>query len=501
MAKVDIAAAIMGATENVSNLDTPHIELIDLDLIETNENNFYGIRDLDPLIASIQMEGLQQPLLVVTSEADPRKVRIVSGHRRHAAITALVNGSDKEKPRPEFRAVPCIRRQQKSPALEELQLILANSTTRVLTSAEVMEAANRTEKLLYQLKNEGYEFPGRMRQQVAAACQVSESKLARLRAIRERLIPHFLEQFKANNLTEQAAYELSQLDADQQERCAVAAGTRTVIGGIAQQVRQNFQRGRYSESTMSCPDSKTPCCNTDRILAHDIRAKYSWGTCEHQGCCCDCRERASCSMACKKAKDKVIREKAKAKADNEKAESTRLTAREAQADIMIAFLCRAKEELARCGFRLTKDSPEYIRRGLCNYYSWAIAAQMLDGSYDPSGGATPYISPTFGDFVKMLLGTGASADRILGLEPKPVEGAAAPAAASAPAWIPVTEDLPKNTDYVFVLTDCGEVEEDYLSMTQKKWAGQDGAFYVGNVTHWMPKSVLLKGTEWEEKKQ
>lgn len=494
MAKVDIAAAIMGAVENVSNLDTPHIELIDLDLIETNENNFYGIRDLDPLIASIQMEGLQQPLLVVPSESDPRKVRIVSGHRRHAAITALVNGSDKEPPRPEFRAVPCIRRKQKSPALEELQLILANSTTRVLTNAEVMEAANRTEKLLYQLKNEGYEFPGRMRQQVAAACQVSESKLARLRAIRERLIPHFLEQFKANKLSEQAAYELSQLDTEQQERCAKAAGTREVLGGIAQNVRKNFQNGRYSENTMCCPNSKNPCSNTDRFLTHDIKVKYSWATCEHRGCCCDCYDRASCSMACKKAKDKFAREKAKVKADNEKAAAKRLTDQEAQADRMTAFLCRAKEELARCGIQLDDKPPEHIRRGLCNCYSWRIASQMLDGSYDPAGGLSPYIDPYYGDFVKMLQATGASADRILGLEPKPVDGAAA----FASAWIPVTEDLPAGTELVFVLTDCGEVEEDWRSRSTGLWCGS-GDIYIGTVTHWMPKSVLLKGTQWEEK--
>lgn len=497
MAKVDIAAAILGATGNVSNLDTPRIELIDIDLIEVNENNFYGIRDLKPLIASILMEGLQQPLLVVPSETDPFKVRLVSGHRRRAALAALVEGSDTEPPRPEFRAVPCIRRQRKSPALEELQLILANSTIRILSNAEVMEAASRTERLLYQLKSEGYEFPGRMREQVAAACRVSESKLARLRAIRERLIPHFLEQFRADALTEQAAYELSQLDQDQQERCATAVGTRIVIGGVAPVVRRNFQSGRYSEEKLRCPGNGAACENADRFLAHDIRAKYSWSTCEHRGCCCDCRERAACSFACKKAKDKVVREKAKIKADNEKAEAKRRTEKEAQADRTITFLRRAKEELARCGFHISKSAPTHIRLGLCDYYSWTVASQMLDGSFDSAAGMSPYIDPTFRDFVEMLRATGASADRILGLEPKSA-GCAELTAALAPAWIPVTKDLPEDSDYVFVLTDCGEVEEDWLSKYNGRWSGE-GDFYTGNVTHWMPKAALLKGTKWEEK--
>ena len=44
--------------------------------------------------------------------------------------------------------------------------------------------------LLYQLREEGYEFPGRMRDQVAAACKVSAPKLARLKVIRE-YPPHY----------------------------------------------------------------------------------------------------------------------------------------------------------------------------------------------------------------------------------------------------------------------------------------------------------------------
>ena len=55
--------------------------------------------------------------------------------------------------------------------MAELQLILANSTARVLSNAEISKQAERMEVLLYQLKEEGYEFPGRMRDQVAAACQ------------------------------------------------------------------------------------------------------------------------------------------------------------------------------------------------------------------------------------------------------------------------------------------------------------------------------------------
>ena len=96
-----------------------------------------------------------------------------------------------------------MERDEASQELRELRLILANSSTRVLSPAEVSKQAQRVELLLYQLKEQGYEFPGRMRDQVAAACQVSAPKLARLKVIRERLIPAYLEVFDRNKLPEQ----------------------------------------------------------------------------------------------------------------------------------------------------------------------------------------------------------------------------------------------------------------------------------------------------------
>lgn len=76
-----------------------------------------------------------------------------------------------------------------SPAMAELRLIYANADTRQLSSADIVKQAERVETLLYQLKEEGVAFPGRMRDHVAQACKISKSKLARLKVIQENLIP------------------------------------------------------------------------------------------------------------------------------------------------------------------------------------------------------------------------------------------------------------------------------------------------------------------------
>ncbi|MEG0941958.1 MAG: ParB N-terminal domain-containing protein, partial [Oscillospiraceae bacterium] len=158
------------------------------------------LSNLKPLADSILMDGLQQPIIVTASPDDAEKVMILSGHRRYAAIKMLVE--DETEPRTELRLVPCIRKTYESSAMAELQLILANSTTRVLTSPEISKQAERTEALLYKLKEEGYSFPGRMRDQVAEACNVSASKLARLKMIRENLCSEAIIAFESGELCE-----------------------------------------------------------------------------------------------------------------------------------------------------------------------------------------------------------------------------------------------------------------------------------------------------------
>ena len=183
--------------------------------------------------------------------------------------------------------------------MAELQLILANSTARVLSNAEISKQAERMEVLLYQLKEEGYEFPGRMRDQVAAACQVSAPKLARLKVIREKLkAPEFLLLFEKDRLAEQAAYTIARLPEEFQRRehpgrtvgqdqlqlrhgRAPVFPHRTRLAGIstdfsgaaAERVLKKYGEGWRWEPDMRCPDGKA-CRRGDAFLRHDLENPY-----------------------------------------------------------------------------------------------------------------------------------------------------------------------------------------------------------------------------------
>lgn len=236
MAKKFSLGDYLKAPEGVSNLDTgaEQLRYIPLDLIDPDPNNFYSLEGLEELAGNIELIGLQQPLRV---RPNGERWTIVSGHRRRAAILLIRDGGN-----PMFDGgVPClVDYGEASDAMLELRLIFANSATRVLSSAEKSRQAERVTELLYQLKEQGVEFPGRMRDHVAEACHVSASTLARLHAIRERLDPILLAEYDAGRINEAVAYRISQEDTDVQRNLAKAPAIAR--GATAEYIGQVIER-------------------------------------------------------------------------------------------------------------------------------------------------------------------------------------------------------------------------------------------------------------------
>lgn len=309
--------------KNVSNLDTSsdagreQIEYIDIGQIEGDPGNFYNLVQLEELASNIAVVGLQQPLRVRTSETDPEKVVVVSGHRRQAALKLLI-----KEGREDLREVPCIREHVTgSAALQELRLIYGNSDTRVLSSAELAKQAERVEMLLYQLKEEGFEFPGRMRDHVAQACKISAPKLARLKVIRENLIPEYMILFEKDKLPEQTAYALARLPGDFQLRIFTALSDKIPRGDKVEKVLSKYNEGWRWEPQLTCPDGKT-CKRGDTFLRRDCEAPSWAGFCGGNTCCLECDQATAryspCERMCSKAKAQRKEASDKAKEEEHK---------------------------------------------------------------------------------------------------------------------------------------------------------------------------------------
>lgn len=236
MAKKPFSVSDYIKPEDVSKLDTEAtaISFIPRDRLLLNEKNFYDTSSIDELADSIALNGLIEPIIVRPVRDGSGDYRIISGHRRFLAICELA------KAKPErWDRVPAIIREPASDVLEELLLIEANRATRVMSSADTMRQAERYRELLAELKSQGVEIPGRLRDAVAEAMQISASRLARLDVIRKNLSPEWMEAFETGSLSESAAYELARLPQEQQAKVrSKAKGTPTAqsVAAIASEL-------------------------------------------------------------------------------------------------------------------------------------------------------------------------------------------------------------------------------------------------------------------------
>jgi ParB family chromosome partitioning protein len=183
---------------------------IPIEKIEPSELNKYGIRDIEDLAASIEEMGLLHNL-VVKDINNNGLYEIISGERRYKACRLLFDNGNEQ-----FKYLPCKVEKPVSDSITELKLIHANATARVLNDWEKIYQAGRINEIVYKLKEEGYEFTGRMRSVVAEILEVSDAQAGRMIKIDKDLANEVKEELKSGNIGITAAYEISALDKEEQ---------------------------------------------------------------------------------------------------------------------------------------------------------------------------------------------------------------------------------------------------------------------------------------------
>ena len=461
---VNIAAILDGQLAKVSDSDTngrEQIQYIDLDLLDADEANFYTIKDIDKLAANIELCGLQQPLRVRPEENG--RYKVVSGHRRRAALHLLAK-DDPDK----WRQVACIvERGDASPAMRELRLILANSDTRQLTSSEVSKQAERVERLLYQLKEEGVEFPGRMRDQVANACKVSATKLGVLKVIRAKLVPVYLDLFDADKLPEASAYALARMPEELQLEIFAACKGKVNSCALDKYLKKVQEGLPKPKEPLRCPDGQQPCTHKAAFLRHDCNS--TWDQCYGATCCLECdramRECYPCASACSKAKAAKSAKLAKKKQQEEKRKEKEMAKNQVKSEPVAAFWRRLQD--AAGGQLSDRDLNK-----LTNGYYFSDIRKMLDGTYQAneySDGSGSY--PSVDHFRQFCLDHQVSADALLELPATdPPEGQLTIA-----GWMPGGIDPAEPGDFA-VLVDFGA---GYFVHEFYSWNGTEWIFSGG----------------------
>lgn len=490
---VDISAMLGKQFADVPKLDTTgreQIQYIDIDRIDDDPNNFYELSCIDELAANIELCGLQQPIRVRAGEGG--RFTIVSGHRRRAALRKLV-----EDGRAEYREAPCIVDQAEgvSAAMRELRLIYANADTRQLTSAEQSKQAERVEALLYQLKEEGVEFPGRMRDHVAEACKLSKTKLARLKVIREKLIPLWSELWKKDKVNEDTAYELAKLSENYQRKLydAKQDGSLSLYGNSVETWGQQLA----SLDAIACPKGEQCCTNADNMWQR-MTKKQDWcskncdGRYSKATCCKGCPQLYSCKFACDYFAAQIAKHKAEAKVQK-KTEREEQKAEEA-AHIAEVTASWARFHAARSAAKMTtqfflKQVYAQDKNRSYMYDTWTAKqwAEKERGQGITDSSRCFADDLTQDELVRMADVLGCSVDYLLGCtdDPQPFTG----------AWKDAREETPDEGRFLFVCDKFGCVQPSVYWNGQFKDATPKsvGNWSLGDICWWMYQPALPDG--------
>lgn len=315
MANFDLASVLKDAGAQMGT-GREQIEYIGIDKIDADANNFYAMSGISALMANIELIGLQQPIRVRPNPDAPGRYIVVSGHRRLTAFQQLRADKDGER----WATIPAIVEACADSAdLQELRLIYANADTRKISDFELRKQAERVEELLYKLKEQGVEFPGRMRDHVAEACKISKSKLGRLKQINDGLAPDISKKYyETGELPEGTALALSRLPVDDQHTLVDRATAKGRAGithlSEASVVQQSADLSRWR--ARDCPVCAGAQCINQKEMLDKVYASGYRG-CAHCafGCCYDCPDLVSCPESCARMKPKKDKLKADAKAD------------------------------------------------------------------------------------------------------------------------------------------------------------------------------------------
>lgn len=197
-------------TEEVTSEKDLNIKRISVYDLVASKDNFYGVEDIIDLKNSIEMFGIKQNLTV--KQLEDGKYMVIAGHRRRLAILALVKEGKEE-----FELVPCAVEYDLDYIKEQLLLITTNSTARQLSDWEKTQQAKRMRELLEEYKKQN-KLTGRMRELIADALNTSPSQVGRMESIEKNLSEEFKGEFKDQNINISAAYEISILSEDEQQK-------------------------------------------------------------------------------------------------------------------------------------------------------------------------------------------------------------------------------------------------------------------------------------------
>ena len=491
MAKFELGNTLAEVLGNVSETDTApeQIVLLPLERIDGDEKNFYSLEGIEELAANIELIGLLDPLRVRENPEMPGHYLIVSGHRRRAALWTLYEENPEK-----WAKVPCIvEKPAASPEMQELRLIYANADIRRMTDADQSAQAERVSELLYALKEQGVEFPGRMRDHVAEICKVNATKLAELKVIREKLSEDWTPYWQQNKISHACAYKLAQQPEAVQRQIYISTDpeylTEWRVDSYARTIGKLLGR--------KCGVLPIGTCTYDKTLI-SIELGPGYHGCSSYRCCKECPNLTTCKDSC----PNVIDVKSAKKAEQKAARAVTLAAEKARTAELVGITRKIWTrfgELRRAAGLSVKEATE--ARGdsyYPNYHGeeWQEQMEGPDAKISEHT-AVPWTTSMQADDVERLVKTadafGCSCDYLLGRTDEKTPPPAVPQ-----ELISVDEHYPDEGQYVMAVTrwmvpiPSVYFHAAFMDCTEKSV----GNVRLKGIEYWAPMPQLPAGKKW-----
>ena len=489
----DLGDSLAAALGNVPESGTEQIEYLPLENLVSDERNFYSMDGAEELAANIELVGLQQPLRVKAGE--PPYYVIVSGHRRAAALRILAAENPER-----WKTVPCIvETASGSPELQELRLIMANADTRKMSSADLARQAERVQELLYKLKEQGVEFPGRMRDHVAEACRVSKTKLAELKVIQDKLTNVEIRWYWDNGKLNQAqALAIAQAEPYVQAALCTYVGADRLPERAAWSIENSIRKIK-TISERKCKRGGPlveHCGNCDVMLDRVFRNTNAYSACEYH-CCGDCPEITRCKTVCafyrEEAEKRRMDEKVR-KAEERMHEKARETA---AVDVTRKIWTRFGELRREKGLS-AEDCCKARGDSFIRSYHGEDWHEEMEGpkAKITEHTAVPWTNSMQADDVQKLVKTadlfGVSCDYLLGRTDEKEKW-------NPSAWISCEDRDPEEGSFVFACTRDGVVvpsvyfRASFMDFTERSV----GNNRIQRVQYWLPMPPMPEGKKWQ----
>lgn len=416
----DISSILGEQLRDVPNLGTEgELRELPVEDVHPNPGNFYPPIDsaaMEDLQESIQANGVLEPLLVLR---DGDGYRLISGHNRLRAVRHLhLYGPDAQR----WATVPC-RILPPMDKLREQTAIIEANRQRVKTPQVLQQEAEELTRLYTERKKAGEELPGRVRDRVAEALQISAARASRLAAIKTGLkVPGFQRMWRDGDINESVAYEISKLDLDQQYRLL----DYHIDGGrpLNLSTLRRFCMIYHKLCKGACQVTGRACEIADQQYDAFFRGG-EWTGCA--GCCKNCNRRDTCATVCRHCRpEEQVAERPEEMAKNPAMEDPRLNW-ETMRD---AFSSRVKA---------LREATGLSRKEFAESIGW------YPGTYSGSENGT---LPGSERIPLLALALGCTTDYLYGLTDNP-------GGAELPIWRDLEEVWPEIEDAVILCRDNG----------------------------------------------